>query len=98
VGGLYSSGCSSAVRGSRFLTAAFLYLQAAGLGDWLPRSPRSESAAHRSDRLLVAFYASAINKVAARLGGVVTGKRVAARQRLLGEFGLGSVSMRFFRL
>jgi len=41
----------------------------------------------------VAFYAATSNKIVARLKGVVTWKRVAARQRLLGEFGLGSVSV-----
>ena len=63
-------------------------------GTWLPRSPRSESAAHVSARLLAAFYTSATDKIVDPLGGGVTGKRVAARQLLLGEFGLGSVSMR----
>ena len=49
----------------------------------------------RSDRLLVAFYASATREDVDPLDGGVTGKRVAARQLLLGEFWLGSVSMRF---
>jgi len=43
----------------------------------------------------VAFYASATDEIVDPLGGVVTWKRVAARQVLLGEFGLGSVSRRF---
>ena len=42
----------------------------------------------------MAFYAPETSEVAARLGGGVTGKRVAARQLLLGELALGSVSMR----
>ena len=75
------SGCSDAVRGSRPLTAAILNRPAAGLGDWLPRSPRSGLAAHASLRSSAAFYASTLNETVARLGGVVTGKRVAARQR-----------------
>ena len=58
-----------------------LKCQGAGRGDWLPRSPRSESAAHGSDRSSVAFYAPATDESSARLAGVVTGKRVAARQR-----------------
>jgi len=43
----------------------------------------------------VAFCALTLNESSARLGGVVTGKRVAARQRLAEDFGLGSVSMHF---
>ena len=43
----------------------------------------------------MAFCASTLNESSARLGGVVTGKRVAARQRLAEDFGLGSVSMHF---
>ena len=43
----------------------------------------------------MAFCALTLNESSARLGGVVTGKRVAARQRLAEDFGLGSVSIRF---
>jgi len=75
------SGCSDAVLGSRPMPATILDLHAADLGDWLPRSPRSESTAHGSDRSSVAFYAPATDESSARLTGVVTGKRVAARQR-----------------
>jgi len=43
----------------------------------------------------VAFHASATKKIVDLFGGGVTGKRVAARQRLAEDFGLGSVSMHF---
>ena len=74
------SGCSGAVHGSRLLAATIFNRHAAGLGDWLARSPRSESAAHGSDRPSAAFYAPKIDKIIARLTSVVTWKRVAAHQ------------------
>ena len=75
------SGCSDAIHGSRFLKATTLEYQAACLGDWLPRSPRSDLAAHASLRSSVAFDAPTRNETVARLGGGVTRKRVAAHQR-----------------
>ena len=74
------SGCSGAVHGSRPVAATIFNSHAAGLGDWLPRSPRSESAAHDADGPSIAFYAATLNEISACLTGVVTGKRVAARQ------------------
>jgi hypothetical protein len=74
------SGCSGAVHGSRSLAATIFNRHAAGLGDWLARSPRSESTAHGSDRFSGAFYGATSNNILARLAGVVTGKRAAARQ------------------
>ena len=77
---------------SQFLDAVRLYA-----GNWLARSPRSESAARGSARLSVAFYVPTPNENVARLTGGVTGKRVAARQRLAEDFWFGSVSVRFFQ-
>ena len=74
------SGCSGAVCGSRPMAATILECHAAVHGDWPPRSPRSGSTAHRSDRLSVAFYAPAIKRCFILSQGVVTGKRVAAHQ------------------
>ena len=74
------SGCSDAVHGARLLKATFLYRHAAGLGDWLPRSPRSGLAAHASLRSSAAFYPTTLNENIARLTGGVTPTRAAARQ------------------
>ena len=74
----------------------FLSFSPAVVGDLADQVATKRLSGSRSDRLLEAFYASPTNEVVDLLGGGVTGKRVAARQLLLGEFGLGSVSMRFF--
>ena len=63
------SRCSGAVHGSRPVAATIFNSHAAGLGDWLPRSPRSGLAAHAVMRSLVAFYAPTLNKTVARLRG-----------------------------